>query len=52
MTRCRGAVLAVVTAAVMLVGPAATGAAKAQKPKLNPVIFVHGFVGSGAQFES
>jgi pimeloyl-ACP methyl ester carboxylesterase len=52
MTRCRGAVLAVVTAAVLLVGPAATGAAKAQKPKLNPVIFVHGFVGSGAQFES
>jgi pimeloyl-ACP methyl ester carboxylesterase len=52
MTRCRGAMLAVVTAAVLLVVPAATGAAKAQKPKLNPVIFVHGFVGSGAQFES
>ena len=32
--------------------PAAAGQPKPKKPKLNPVIFVHGFVGSGAQFES
>jgi triacylglycerol esterase/lipase EstA (alpha/beta hydrolase family) len=53
MTRFRYALPALVTALLMTVAPAAASAAPtAKKAKLNPVIFAHGFVGSGAQFES
>jgi pimeloyl-ACP methyl ester carboxylesterase len=45
-----------VTAGVLLAGPAAYGQARhrasAAAANHNPVIFVHGFEGSGAQFES
>jgi triacylglycerol esterase/lipase EstA (alpha/beta hydrolase family) len=39
-------------AALMPASPAAADAPEQKPAKLNPVIFVHGFVGSGAQFES
>ena len=52
MKRSGGAVLALVVAALMPAGPAAADAPEQKPAKLNPVIFVHGFVGSGAQFES
>jgi pimeloyl-ACP methyl ester carboxylesterase len=41
-----------VVAAMVALAPTASAAAKPKKAKVNPVIFVHGFVGSGAQFES
>jgi pimeloyl-ACP methyl ester carboxylesterase len=44
--------LAALLAALAAPGPASAAAPKPKPPKLNPVIFVHGFVGSGAQFES
>lgn len=52
MTKFRYVLPALVAAALMALAPAASGAPKTKRPKLNPVIFVHGFVGSGAQFES
>ena len=53
MKRSRIVVLvAALIAGLATTGPAAAGQPKPKKPKLNPVIFVHGFVGSGAQFES
>jgi pimeloyl-ACP methyl ester carboxylesterase len=53
MKRSRIVVLVVaLSAGLALAGPASAGAQKPRKPKLNPVIFVHGFIGSGAQFES
>jgi pimeloyl-ACP methyl ester carboxylesterase len=42
---------AALTVGLAAAAPAQAGQPK-PKPKLNPVIFVHGFVGSGAQFES
>jgi pimeloyl-ACP methyl ester carboxylesterase len=50
MKRSGGAVLALVVVGLMLAAPAA--APKGKTSRLNPVIFIHGFVGSGAQFES
>jgi pimeloyl-ACP methyl ester carboxylesterase len=52
MKRSRCAVPALVVAAMVAAAPAAVAAPQAKPSKLNPVIFVHGFVGSGAQFES
>jgi pimeloyl-ACP methyl ester carboxylesterase len=52
MKRSGGAVLALVVVGLMPAASAAAAAPKAKTPRLNPVIFVHGFVGSGAQFES
>jgi pimeloyl-ACP methyl ester carboxylesterase len=53
MRRSRIVVLvAALTAGLAATAPAQAGQPKPKKPKLNPVIFVHGFVGSGAQFES
>jgi pimeloyl-ACP methyl ester carboxylesterase len=52
MNTSRCAVLALVVAAMVAAAPAAVAAPQAKPSKLNPVIFVHGFVGSGAQFES
>jgi pimeloyl-ACP methyl ester carboxylesterase len=46
------ALIAVLSAGLVVVAPASSAAQRTQKPRLNPVIFVHGFVGSGAQFES
>ena len=40
------------TVAIAALASAPAASAEAARPKLNPVIFVHGFVGSGAQFES
>jgi pimeloyl-ACP methyl ester carboxylesterase len=42
----------VLLAGLVAVAPASAAAERPQKPRVNPVIFVHGFVGSGAQFES
>jgi pimeloyl-ACP methyl ester carboxylesterase len=50
MRRSRRLLLATVAIAAMASAPAAS--AEAKRPKLNPVVFVHGFVGSAAQFES
>ena len=47
-----GYVSLTVVAAMVALAPTASAAAKPRKAKVNPVIFVHGFVGSGAQFES
>ena len=44
--------IAALTVGLAATAPAQAGQPKPKKPKLNPVIFVHGFVGSGAQFES
>jgi pimeloyl-ACP methyl ester carboxylesterase len=44
--------MAALLAGLAVTAPASAGTPKPKKPKLNPVIFVHGFVGSGAQFES
>ena len=53
MKRSRIVVLvAALIAGLAASAPAAAGQPKPKQPKLNPVIFVHGFVGSGAQFES
>ena len=53
MERSRPVVLVAALIAVLATAPGALAAPKGTKqPKLNPVIFVHGFVGSGAQFES
>jgi pimeloyl-ACP methyl ester carboxylesterase len=53
MKRSRIVVLvAALIAGLALSAPAQAGQPKPKKSKLNPVIFVHGFVGSGAQFES
>jgi ABC-type sugar transport system substrate-binding protein len=48
----RSAVVALVVAALMPASPAAAAAPERKPARLNPIIFVHGFVGSGAQFES
>lgn len=50
---CRSMILAVVAVAVLLAAPAAGAKTPNLDPsKVNPVIFVHGGAGSGAQFES
>ena len=47
-----GAIFAIVTLlSAAIAGTTAAGADESRPPK-RPVIFVHGFVGSGAQFES
>jgi pimeloyl-ACP methyl ester carboxylesterase len=52
MKRSGGAVLALVMVGLIPAAPAAAAAPEGKTSRLNPVIFVHGFVGSGAQFES
>jgi pimeloyl-ACP methyl ester carboxylesterase len=53
MRRNRFVVLvAVLSATLVALAPATAAAQRPQKSRLNPVIFVHGFVGSGAQFET
>ena len=44
------AVLSLVLACIVWVAPAA--AERGREPRFNPMIFVHGGAGSGAQFES
>jgi pimeloyl-ACP methyl ester carboxylesterase len=52
MPRASCLVVAIAALATVTVAPVATATSNAKPVKVNPVIFVHGFVGSGAQFES
>ncbi len=50
MKKSRAVVPVAAVSALLAIAPGAIAAPK--QPKLNPVVFVHGFVGSGAQFQS